>query len=342
MRSNLPITEQLKFNKAIERIALRYSNQGLASYIRSCKCSEPLPNTCYALPKDHKEAPLKGRPIIAAQNSCSTKLANMISNNLKLILPKVKAHLTSTQHFLNDLTEFGDLSGLRMASLDVSNLYGSIPLISMNNSLGLIEAVTDFFDINREGTKLVDLCREDFQNLLELLLNSDTYMLNNKIYKQTKGIAMGNSAAAMLAIIFMDYLDNSIMKKCSSIRFYRRYIDDIFLLYDENIDPQRILHCSNTVHQDIKFTMELAQSGNIAFLDVELHNNLGKIDYELYIKPCHSGTILPYSSRVPFSQKRNLAFTEILRAFRNSSNKHLRDIQARRTTTRVGRRHGRR
>ena len=58
-------------------------------------------------------------------------------------------------------------------SLDVKNLYGSIPLEDVNDStLGVFTIVKNFFDEHQEDTCLLDLDEEDFEKLLDSLNQS--------------------------------------------------------------------------------------------------------------------------------------------------------------------------
>ena len=58
-------------------------------------------------------------------------------------------------------------------------------------------------------------------------------MFNNKFFKQIDGVAMWSPLGLALANIFMWSFENKCLKECPhSLEpvFYRRYVDDIFLL----------------------------------------------------------------------------------------------------------------
>jgi hypothetical protein len=64
VRNCLPITSQQRFNRNIMRIAERCEGTDVYQLLTECKTSKPLPSVPYAVSKDHKTGPLKGRTII--------------------------------------------------------------------------------------------------------------------------------------------------------------------------------------------------------------------------------------------------------------------------------------
>jgi len=129
---------------------------------------------------------------------------------------------------------------------------------------------------------------------------------------------MGNSAAVQLAVIFMHHIESQILRQSDNILYWRRYIDDIFVI--STCDLSTIIHLANSIHPKIQFTHECPVNNSIPFLDSLVHFNNTSFDFELYIKPTHSGTCLTFDSYTPFSRKRNLIFAETLRAKNIASN----------------------
>ena len=186
------------------------------------KISEPLPSNAYALPKDHKEVQLKVRPIISTTDSFVRPLAQLFSNLLMpIIKDNVMFYIQSTSDFINEIKQVMFNVNMEFGSLNVVNLYGSIPLednLSVN-SIGLISTVIEFFDKCWMTSVLPDIKTADFKVLLKLLLYTDVYLMDDQMRMQNKGIAMGNCAAPALAIIFMDSIEALIFNKCSGIIF---------------------------------------------------------------------------------------------------------------------------
>ena len=58
--------------------------------------------------------------------------------------------------------------------------------------------------------------------------------------------------------------------------FYRRYVDDIFVLLKNPLQMQPFLQYFNNQHSRMEFTLEFERNNSIAFLDVNMvkHNDL--------------------------------------------------------------------
>ena len=100
-------------------------------------------------------------------------------------------------------------------------------------------------------------------------------------------IAMGNNAAPPLAIV-------QLCKRSSSIIFWQRYIDDIFIVYSGN--SQDILTLANKMNPHIVFTFEEPKEDKIPFLDSTVSYIDHRFYTQLYIMPTHSGKCLPYNA----------------------------------------------
>ena len=85
-RLNLPRTEQIRFNKELNRIINKYKtrNPELYKHLKSQICSEPLPSPVYCLPKDHKDGELKGRPIHSATDTGRSRFHEIIKSGRRM------------------------------------------------------------------------------------------------------------------------------------------------------------------------------------------------------------------------------------------------------------------
>jgi hypothetical protein len=247
-------------------------------------------------------------------------LSQLISNILTpLVTYHVEAHLKSTTQFIAKIKDQPLGTGQSFGSLDVTNLYGSIPIEDCEERgiPGVVTVVSNFFTTYRNESLLPELDPIDFNHLVRLCLCEDQYLFNGQLRTQKKGIAMGNCAAPALAIIYMDEVEKAIHTACPSIVFWKRYIDDIFFISEG--DGEELLAISNAVNPYIQFTLEKPVGNTLAFLDTMVHGTDGRFTYELHFKPSHSGTCLPFDSFTPPSRKNSLIISEFIRAQRNSS-----------------------
>ena len=328
-RLNLPKTEQTKLNTSLNEIADKYreDHPELSKSLRQNTCSEPLPCAVYCLPKDHKEGDLKGRPIHAATDTPATRLSKFLAKSLNTLLAHVPAHLRNTEEFIEFLSSMDD-SIKGFCSLDVCNLYGSIPLEDQEDGTpGLFSVIREFFSNFKHNSCLQHLTDMDFETLIRLCLTSDTILIQGSGYTQKTGLAMGNNLAPTMAIIYMNKLDEGILTAFEEPLYLKRYIDDMFVAWSTNdIDPTRLLEIANELNTSIEFTIELPKNNQLPFLDtmVTLNPEEGKFNTSLYIKPIHSQCVTPWDSHNPISQKRGLLIGETKRAISRSTNSYSR------------------
>jgi hypothetical protein len=316
-RALLPSSVQAKFNSQLNGIAKKY-REPLRETLCNLTCCEPLPSVMRALPKDHKEGVLKARPIVAAVDAPATKLSRFLAATFTPLLTSVQAHIPSSDDFLETLNTIVISQDDRFASLDVVDLFGSIP-IEDNTFPGALTILTDFFEQHKVNTTLSDLQSEDFKSLLRLCLTSDSIRSCNKTYKQIAGIQMGNNFSCVCAIIFMNYIETEILRSLDSkIKVWKRYVDDVFLVYCD-LSPTDLLTVCNDVHPNIVFTIEEPTNASLPYLDLLLTHAGDYFAYQLYAKPSHSGAVIPWSSHHPRSLLVNILKNEIKRATRNGS-----------------------
>ena len=117
-------------------------------------------------------------------------------------------------------------NNLYMASFDIESLFTNIPLdetinICVNNVFG-------------KKKRVKGLLKKDFKQLLTLSLNSSCFVFNNVYYQQVDGVAMGSPLGPTLANLFLVNYERKWLKDCPvqfAPNYYRRYVDDIFLLF---------------------------------------------------------------------------------------------------------------
>ena len=301
---NHPRTEQIKFNGHLNKIANKYSktHPELCKALKDNICCEPLPCSVYCLPKDHKKGELKGRPIHAATDTPATRLSTFLVKSLNNILTHVPAHLKNTQEFIDFISTLDDIKGF--CSLDVCNLYGSIPLEDLEDGTpGVFTIMKDFFSTHKTATDLQHLSDDDFVSLLRLCITSDVVLIEGNSYSQKSGLAMGNNLAPTLAIIYMNNLDREIQSSFN------------------NLTPDEMLTTANSINTALKFTVEIPEDNCLPFLDtmVTFHPHNGRFSTKLYMKPIHSQCITSLDRHGPISQKRGILIGEIRRAMSRST-----------------------
>ena len=268
---------------------------------------------------------MKGRPIVAATDSPSTKLSKLFSRHLNYLLRFIPCHLKDGDSFVNFIKSWTMDGEYLIATLDVENLYGSIPYEDDNGEAGLFSIVLRFYEEFRDASDFFrEMPASDFLDLLRLSLTSDTILCQNSFYSQSTGLSMGNPVAPQLAIIFMDFVEQKLLDRLSSQDSYihwKRYIDDVFLVFPSHLDCNDILQLANQIHSKIKFSMQLPNDdGFLPYLDCEVRLHMGRFSSRIYFKECHSGVIQHWTSNSSRASKRGIIMGELRRAtFRSTT-----------------------
>ena len=71
--------------------------------------------------------------------------------------------------------------------------------------------------------------------------------------------------------------------------FYRRYVDDIFVLFESAEHLSKFQAYLNTCHPNMSFSFEQEINYKLSFLDVEVFRQQGKFVTTVYRKPTFNG-----------------------------------------------------
>ena len=133
------------------------------------------------------------------------------------------------------------------------------------------------------------MLKRHFKQLLTLIVKSPCFVFNNVYFKQIDGVAMGSPLGPTFANLFLVSYENIWLGKCphqSKPKYYRRYVNDIFLMFEKKDHVKKFLKYMNSCHQNIKFTIEEEHNNEIAFLDISITGG-GMNSKHLYFERKH-------------------------------------------------------
>ena len=135
-----------------------------------------------------------------------------------------------------------------MISLDVENLFPSIPL---NETLEYATGIL----FKLFGTKIN---KNVILKLLEFCTKDVTFKFGDIYYQQINGVQMGSPLSPLLTELYLVKFENEKLNFANlnfNIKFFYRYVDDIFAIVDKNIDGQQLLTKVNKLDKNLKFTI---------------------------------------------------------------------------------------
>ena len=311
------LKELYKMEQRVIDILLPLKDKGVFDD-KSYKFLKPVgsqPGKMYGNCKVHK-TPIDGcpplRPILSAINTTTYNLAKFIVPILEPIT-KNSFVVKDSFSFVEDLKKQNPKHF--MASFDVESLFSNIPL---NETIDI--CVNTLYP--KRNMKIKGLTKNEFKNLLELATKESLILFDNKYYRQTDGVAMGSPLGPSLANIFLCHHEKYWLENCPrqfSPEYYRRFVDDIFILFQDKDQVNKFDKYLNSRHIKMNFTNEVEDDLSLNFLDILIKKEQGFIT-SIYRKPTYSGIYSHFKSYTPLIYKKGLINCLMYRIFHLCSN----------------------
>ena len=205
----------------------------------------------YGLPKIHKlktaNDKLKLRPIVSAIGSYNYHLADYLS---KKLAPYISHKYTTkdTFSFVNELSEMKSKDKF-LISYDVTSLFTNIPLD---------ETIEIAVNVILENEPDIKIDKNELKKLFIFATSESHFVFNGKVYDQIDGVTMGSCLGPVLANLFMGHHEESWIEDCNCEKptFYKRFMDDIFCVFNNQNEANEFFRYLNERHPNIKFTDE--------------------------------------------------------------------------------------
>jgi hypothetical protein len=92
--------------------------------------------------------------------------------------------------------------------------------------------------------------------------------------------------------------------KTREITYYRRYIDDIIIIFDRNkLNEYAITNYMNNIHKHLEFKLTMEEDNNIIYLDLSLYRGNHNLQMEIYRKPTQMDTTIHLTYNHPLEHK---------------------------------------
>ena len=150
------------------------------------------------------------------------------------------------------------------------------------------------------------------------LLKLATSVFDNILYKQIDGVATGSPLGPTLANAFLCHYKKHWLDSCPpefKPLVYKRYVDDIFVLFKSKDHLLLFTMYMNTRHKNFKFTFDLQQNNSFSFLDVKITRGSNGFSTSVFRKATFSGVFTNFDSFIFESYKTDLIFTLLFRCF---------------------------
>ena len=270
------------------------------------KVEDPKLCRLYLLPKVQKRMhSVPGRPIISNSGYITENISSFLDYHLQPLAKSVKSYLKDTNDFLAKIRDLPDLpENAILCTIDVVGLYPSIP---NNEGLAALKKALD----KRENPEVSTATLLD---MAEVTLKNNYFEHDGKVYKQTKGTAMGTKFAPPYSIIYMGDFEESALDE-SELKpwVWWRYIDDIFIIWEHGEDKLgEFIDYLNSINPSIQFTSKYSLN-SIEFLDVWVTKVGNGLKTSLFVKETDTHQYLHFSSCHVFHTKKAIPYGQALR-----------------------------
>ena len=243
----------------------------------------------------HKEG-TPCRPILASYDSFTYECAVWLSE----ILTPLREHpsnIKDTFDFISRILH-SKPGPNRMGCFDVKSLFTNIPLDFVIDQI-LKMSFRDKKALFR------GLTYSQCKKLLIWTTKKTTLQFNNQYFKQVNG-----------ADVCMNWLIDQCQNIITQPLQLYKYVDDIFATFEEQVHIIEFYKHLNSIHPNIQNTYELAQNNQLAFLDISINYQDGKLTLKTYRKPTHTGLYIKWQSFAPLKYKINLVRNLLHRAYK--------------------------
>ena len=130
---------------------------------------------------------------------------------------------------------------------------------------------------------------------------------------------MGSPLGPTLANAFLCFHEQIWLNECPDEFkpvYYRRYVDDIFVLFRSPDHLEKFRNYLNSKQRNIRFTCEKEHNNSAPFLDVLITRTRNGFKTSMYQKPLFSEVYSNFNSFISDEYKVGFIFTLLTRMFR--------------------------
>ncbi|XP_067139274.1 uncharacterized protein [Centruroides vittatus] len=130
--------------------------------------------------------------------------------------------------------------------------------------------------------------KKDLEIMVDLICFQSFFSFQGKVYKQLRGVPMGSPMSGLLCELVVRRIERmTVFNYNEHIIMYKRYIDDVLIIWKNDTMIQRFLDQVNSNQHGLKLNLEQVSNKELHFLDVGIEFKNGALCTKVYIKPTH-------------------------------------------------------
>ena len=273
------------------------------------------------------------RGIISCLNSPTERLAGFIDHFLQPGMKGLSSFLQDTKHTLqlisqlNDQIENGELSleGVSLVSLDVKQMYNNITEDLGNYACRrYLESRPLIGCTSANSSEENIVSTSSLMQGLDLCIKNNYFTFDRQIYRQKGGVGTGVKLAPPYACLAMGEYEKQVFSSDNHIiqliKFWKRFIDDIFMLFKgTKEDCQKLVDWLNSIMPGVIQLSCNYSTESLEFLDLKIMIKQGRLETEIFVKPTNLQLFLEYDSNHPTHCKNAIVYCQALRVIERCS-----------------------
>ena len=278
----------------------------------------------YMTIKVHK-VPITGRPIVASMQLPTYFASVYLDRVLQPVMKYFKSYIKNSIDLIISLQTLNTLSkDCCLLTADVENMY---PSIDIDDGLKVLRKALFKYKNDNKNFKNNFISNEEIKFIIDLaewILKNNYFEFGLKtFFRQLKSTAMGTPFAVTFACIYLSMMEielNLILLHQYNVSaiFYKRYIDDIFAIFNNRIEAEIFMIAFNNIKKN-QIVLKLTCIGDsVEFLDVVVFKgnrfaDCNLLDSKIFQKPQCKYIYLPPSSYHRNSVFKSFVTTELRR-----------------------------
>jgi hypothetical protein len=254
---------RLSVRHLYELLCNHHPNEAYDGRIITYKLDETRIPHFHGMPKIHK-IPMGCRPIVSNINAPTEGLSKWLTAKLRKYVRYCSSFIKDSQAAQAQITALSANDTDTIYTMDIESMYTNIPVFAA------INAVQWFLDTRNDPLTTIIL------NALRIIMENTYFVFADGYWKQTQGLAMGTPVAPIVATLYVGYYEETkiIPRFVDHIRYFARYLDDIFLIWDARQDPYSFNKFRATLRQipGLSWTFEQHYK-EATFLDLCVYRN---------------------------------------------------------------------
>ena len=112
------------------------------------------------------------------------------------------------------------------------------------------EAIDVAINLIFENSSDIKFTKRELQVIFRIAASETHFSFNSSFFDQIDGVAMGSPLAPVLANLFMGFHEQNWIEQAANVKpiFYKRYVDDIFVVFKSESDANAFYSYLNTGH----------------------------------------------------------------------------------------------